>query len=335
MTNTRQQEEFIKGIVSLVKDLDGSQLSRKAAFEAGTISQDEAEKYLQFIWSGPNKLYRMAAALKPALKNRIDYYGIGRKLLMVDEIPVGELPFRDKDIPEFGAVKVAALGNPPLIEYGIRRIVFPTFQLARAYRVSYDDLLVRLFPIFDRAKERVAIATAIAEDKEIFALLKLASEVGPNPWVQVTPGSPITKGAIFDAAGLLENNQLQAFSLVMNPIRYRELMKGLTSTEIDQVTLNVITETGGIGSAWGMNLLVSTKIDASAIYLTTTPEKLGLIPLRKDFESKVADLPWKSAYYVCSYENIGFGIHNTYGVIRIEMAGRSYTPGAYNEVPQF
>jgi len=332
------KDKLLEEITKLVKSIDGSQLSRTAAnTEVGTIDA-EKERLFKFLWTGPNRLQRVAAALKAPLKERIDYYGIGRQLLEVDEIPVGELPFRDKDIPEFAAVKVAAFGAPPLIEYRVKRIIFPTFQLSRAYRVAYDELLVRLYPIFDRAKERVSIATAIAEDKEIFRLLDVASNVGPNAWFSVTgAGILLTRSVLADALAVIEGNQLQVGAIVMHPKRYTEIRKW-NSTDLDQVTLNKITETGSVGSIMGTKLLVSPKMDQDAVYVVTTPQKLGLIPLRKDMEVKVADLPWKSAYYVVSYENLGFGIYNTYGVVRIEFGGRTKSTPVGNVVdhnPQF
>jgi len=336
--NSVEKDKLLEEMVKLVKSIDASQLSRTAAnTEAGTIDA-EKERLFKFLWTGPNKLQRVAAALKAPLKERIDYYGIGRQILELDEIPVGELPFRDKDIPEFASVKVAAFGAPPLIEYRVKRIMFPTFQLSRAYRTAYDELLVRLYPVFDRAKERVAIATAIAEDKEIFRLLDVASNVGPNAFINVTgSGLLLTRSVLADAMAVIEGNQLQVGAIIMHPKRYTEIRKW-DSTDLDQVTLNKITETGSIGSVFGTKLLVSPKMDQDAVYVVTTPQKLGLIPLRKDMEVKVADLPWRSAYYTVSYENIGFGIYNTYGVVRIEFASRSKsvpTASVVDHFPQF
>ena len=184
-------------------------------------------------------------------------------------------------------------------------------------------MLVRLYPVFERAKERVAIATAIAEDTEIFKLLDAAAHVGPNDFINVSGGGVLlTRSVLADAMALIEGNQLQVGSIIMHPKRYKDIRKW-DSQDLDQVTLNKITETGSIGSILGAKLAVSPKADPDAVYVVTTPQKLGLIPLRKDMEVKVADLPWRSAYYICSYENIGFGIYNTYGVVRIEFANRA------------
>jgi hypothetical protein len=334
------KERLLEEVVKLVKSIDSDQISRQAAStEAGAIDA-EKERLFKFLWTGPNRLQRVAAALKAPLKERIDYYGIGRQILELDEIPVGELPFRDKDIPEFAAVKVAAFGAPALIEYRIKRIVFPTFQLSRAYRVAYDELLVRLYPVFDRAKERVSIATAIAEDREVFRLLDAASNVGPNAFIDASTGTGgvyLTRSILADALAVIESNQLQVGCVIMHPKRYKDIRKW-KHDDLDQVTLNKITETGSVGSILGVKLLVSPKADENAAYVVTTPQKLGLIPLRKDMEVKVADLPWRSAYYVCSYENLGFGIYNTYGVVRIEFNNRVKTVPAGNVVdhnPQF
>ena len=51
------------------------------------------------------------------LRTRLDYVGIGRKLLETDLLPQGAVPRYDKDFPEVPAVKISARGNPPTIEY--------------------------------------------------------------------------------------------------------------------------------------------------------------------------------------------------------------------------
>jgi len=66
-------------------------------------------------------------------------------------------------------------------------------------------------------------------------------------------------------------------------------------------------------------LLVSPKVNPNQVYVTTTPNKLGRIPLRKEMEIKIWDYVVKAAFVVLAWEQIGFGIHNTYGVSRLEF----------------
>lgn len=315
---TPPSEDLVKAIVDAINSQNrrGSAFAAKVEGAAGVVHEDIKETQFQFIKGQPEGLRRIAAVMQEPLKERIDYYGIGRRLLLVHEVPIGDFPIYDKDIPEFASVAFAALGGPIRAEYRIRRIQIPTFGLGRIYRFGYEEQQVRLFPIFDRAKERVAISIAIAEDLHIFKLLDVASLVGPNPVLDNL--GMITRVTLANAYGVIAGNQLIPASVVMHPDTYKDILKW-GSADLDQVTLNVTTETGLIGELFGMKLLVSPKAKKSALYVTTTPTKLGRIPIRKDIEVKIFDNVPRTCFDVLAWEQLGFGIHNTYGVVKVAL----------------
>lgn len=72
---------------------------------------------------------------------------IGRKLLLTDEMPQGELPVYDLDISEFPAVVVGARGVPPLVEAHIQRIQIPTASYSISVAVHYEELQIRRYPL--------------------------------------------------------------------------------------------------------------------------------------------------------------------------------------------
>jgi len=80
----------------------------------------------------------------------LDYVAVGRKLLLVDELPQGEIPAYDLDIPEFGAVRVGARGVPPVHEANIKRIEIPTWSLTVDHTIKWEEITVRRYPAFDR-----------------------------------------------------------------------------------------------------------------------------------------------------------------------------------------
>ena len=314
----KQKDQLLENIVKLVQKSSGGAfggMTRKASqTEVGNIDANKKEELFNFVFSGPNGLKRVAYAMQGPLKELLDYHGIGRRLLKVDPIPQGEIPIYDKDIPEFASVRVGNFGTPPLVETRVKRILFPTMQLARNARVAYEDIQIRRYPVFDRAKERVAISMAIAEDREIFNLLNVAATVGPNaPIVHAN----LDRAALADAYQTLASNQLQPAQVIMSPLKYADLLK--LTTDVDQVTLNATTQTGSIGMFFGLQLLVSTKLpDPTMVYVTTTPDKLGRIPLRKELEVKIFDNAPKVSFNVVGWELIGFGIHNSYGALQIK-----------------
>lgn len=316
---SRQKDLLLENIIKLAQGLGADGLSKTAGVaEVGNIDLNkQKEAAFDFVFQGPNGLKRVAFAMQKPLKEKLDYYGIGRRLLMVDPIPQGELPVYDKDIAEFASVRVAAFGTPPMVEAKVKRLVFPTFTLARNQRVPYEEIQVRRYPVFDRAKERVAISMAIAEDREIFGILDTAATVGPNAAVTMA-GGILTKSALADGYRTILSNQLQPAQVVMHPKQYGNILK-TKQDEFDQVTLNVATETGMIGKMLGMQFLVSPKLtNQDNVFVTTTPDKLGRIPLRKELEVKVFDNVPKASYNVLAMEIIGFGIHNAYGVVRLQ-----------------
>ena len=320
--DNKKKDQLIENILAMVNKSNGGpygSLTRTAAqVEVGNVDPKQKEELFNFLFTGPNGLKRVAFAMTGPLKELLDYHGIGRRLLKVDPIPQGEFPIYDKDIAEFASVRVASQGVPPQVETRVKRVQFPTFQLARNARVMYEDIQVRRYPIFDRAKERVAISMAIAEDREVFNILNVASLVGPNPAVSLAAGPFMSRSVLAEAYGVLAGNQLQPAQLVMHPQRYKDILK-YTSDELDQVTLNAATETGSVGVFFGLQLLVSTKLpDPTVVYLTTTPDKLGRIPVRKELEVKIFDNAPKTSFNIVGWQILGFGIHNSFGVVRLQ-----------------
>ena len=247
----------------------------------------------------------------------MDYMAVGRKLLLTDELPQGEIPAYDLDIPEFPAIAVGPRGNPPVMEANIQRIFIPTFSINITSSVHYEEIQIRRFPAFDRAKERTAIANAITEDDQVFTMLAQAVSVGPNTTLTNSTG-PAQRSDFADLLGVLLSRQLAPGAYVMHPMRYIDILKW-GSDQLDQVSLNVIVETGQYGVLHGVRMILSTRVTPTWVYMTTTPDKLGRIPERKAVEVKVVDWPKDTRYYVTSWEQVGFGIHNTAGVASLNL----------------
>jgi hypothetical protein len=59
---------------------------------------------------------------------------------------------------EFAAIRIAGKGIPPMQEIGIKRLLIPTWTLSIISKINWEDVTIRRYPAFDRAKERTAIA---------------------------------------------------------------------------------------------------------------------------------------------------------------------------------
>lgn len=292
----------------------GTPLTRKAS---DPVPAEQKEQIFSTLFQGPNGLKRVAFAMQTPLKDRLDYVAVGRKLLLVDELPQGEVPVYDLDIPEFTAVKVAARGTAPIVETNVRRIEIPTFVISVTESVKWEEVQIRRYPVFDRAKERTAIANALEEDKIVFDLLEEAANASGNTPVATT--APVSRALYADLYGSIASRQLVVGAYVIHPTVYKDILK-MKSDEFDQVSLNITTETGQFGVLFGSRLIVSTRVPEKRVYAVTTPDKLGRIPERKAVEIKIWDNVKEQEYDIVSWEQVGFGIHNVFGVQSANIA---------------
>jgi hypothetical protein len=290
---------------------------KKAAAETVPVSPEIAEQAWAKLLASPNWAKRVAFVMQTPLKNRLDYVAVGRKLLLVDELPQGEIPVYDLDIPEFGAVKIAARGTAPIVETNVKRVEFPTFPISVNDVVKWEEISIRRYPVFDRAKERTAIASAIAEDLEIFKLIKAASDVSPNTPIDVA--RPLSRNYFAKLYATIAKMQLIPSVYIMNPVYYEDILSW-DAKDLDQVSLNVIIETGQFGVLHGVKLILATKMEEGYIYGLTTPDKLGRLPERKSVEIKIWDNVPQQQFDIVAWEQIGMGIHNTHGVTRLNVA---------------
>ena len=311
-------------------------LVRTASNKVVTASEQQAinakrEQTFNMYFNSPDGLKRIAFAMTAPLKTRLDYVGIGRKLLMVDTIPAGEIPFYDLDMPEFGAVKIAARGQAPAFEQAIKRITIPTFEVTVNEVIKKMELSVRRYDVFNRGKERVAIAMAIAEDDLIFELVDSAVKHQTNQYT--TYGASATdivrKADFATMLGKIAEKQLIAKTYLLGARTQADLLKW-DSNDLDQVSLNIQLETGNFGSIFGVRTVVSTRLDQvvnkldntvkQPIFALTTPDKLGRIPERKAVEVSIFDNIPKLQYDILGYEILGMSIYNIGGVEGIKHA---------------
>lgn len=316
----KSQDNFINQLAMAISGMKkggqlGGALNRQASvpFLPGIPEAKMDSAIASMINAGPIGFKRLAYSLQVPLKVKLDYISVDRKILLVDELPQGDFPIYDLDIPEFGAVKLSALGSPVTFETKIKRTQFPTFVIGIDEPVKYEDQNVRRYPVFDRAKERVAIALAIAEDDECMRILAAAAAVTPNAPLT---GSAVSKTLLADAVGRITKNQLIAATVLMNPVEYADLLK-FNSTDLDQVSLNAVVETGYFGGIFGMQLIVSTRCPVGHVYVLTTKDKLGRLPERKKVEVKIFDNVPQGQYDIYGWEQIGMGIHNVAGLQEI------------------
>jgi len=319
----RQRDQFIDSLIAQASVAQGggqgfdiqatSPSSPEGAFNDGLETLFAQE------FARPGGFNRIAYAMHPILKKRLDYHAIGRNnVLVLDTINTGDVPFYDTDLQEYQAVFLAGRGIPTRVGTVSKRFQLPTSLLGAVQEVPYEEIPIRRFPVFDRAKERVAIAIAIGEDDAIIGtggVVDVAGNVGPNGTVI---GSALDRFNIAETAARIVDKQLQIGAILMHSVQFAQVWKW-SSNELDQVTLNKIVETGYIGTYLGAKLLISTRVPRTKVFLLTTPDKLGRIPERKAVEVKIFDNVPNFKYDIAAMEIIGLGIYNTAGVAVLQV----------------
>lgn len=249
------------------------------------------------------------------LRSKLDYVGIGRKLIETDLLPQGVVPVYDKDFAETPAVKISARGNPATVEGWSERIEVPTFEIATLRSIKYAEISIRRFNALDRTKDKAAFELKIAEDDEIFSLIAAAATTSAQ---NVNVATAITVSGIADAMAQVEQHRLVAGNILMHPLKFAGVRKW-NFEDLDQVNFQALLETGLFASIFGANIYVSDRASSSAIYTMALPKQLGRMPIRYDVEIKPFDYPPEREVLFSVYENVGMSIYNTNGVCKITI----------------
>lgn len=115
----------------------------------------------------------LAQAMVEPIRRSLDYQGVGRRLLMVDELPQGALPRYERDVASIAHIVARQGINPDQIIEG-EEILVPTFEVASNPTVRLSDIRARRFNIVDRVTENAIRDIQNEEDRNIFAALYAA-----------------------------------------------------------------------------------------------------------------------------------------------------------------
>lgn len=284
--------------------------------EAATLT--EKERLVSSILNDPTgrSLRRLAYAMTEPLRVRLDYVGIGRKLLQTDLLPQGVIPRYDRDYPEVPAVKVSSRGNPPTVTGWSDFEEVNTFELATLRAIKYAEISIRRFNALDRTKDKAAFELKIAEDDIIFSAIDTAATTSG---LNTNVATSVTRGALAFSFADIEANRLAVGNILMHPRAFRGIRGTWTQTDLDQVNMQGLLETGWFASLWSAKIWVSDRLSqltngANKIFVMSLKEQLGRFPIRYDVEIKPFDYPPERVVLFSVYENIGILVHNTNGV---------------------
>lgn len=281
-------------------------VSREAQLQKLAAKESE----LRLAISTRTGLTKIAANLSSPVRQKLDYAGIGRKFGIVEPWPDGMPMIYDNDVDEFTAVKIGANGTARFIEISVERVELEPFEIVARPKIPYRELSSRLYQVLARTKDRLSQSMQLREDLNVFALMEDASQVYYTTQAVTTY---LTKAALAVAFSPIEANRLIVENVLMSAYGVSGIRRW-AYTDLDEIALQEVRQTGYLGSIWGAKLFISDQLQSGVFYPTAGPEFLLWMPIRRDFEAIPADDPDHLLLGFVGYELLGMSIINARGV---------------------
>ena len=255
----------------------------------------------------------LAQAMVEPIRRSLEYQGVGRKLLMVDELPQGALARYERDVAAIAWVIPRRGAVPDQIQEG-EEVLVPTFEIAANPTVRLSEIKARRFYIVDRAQIKAKEAIQKEEDTNIFNALSAAV-----PATQiVTNTGTLTILALNEAFRLIEQHDLVSAKIVCHAFQYASI-RTFGKDFYDEATQREIITTGLYGHLWIADIHVSSRMLSTTVLVVASPETVGAFPIRQDITVLPADDPKKLRLGWVIYEEVGIVVINDYAISRITM----------------
>lgn len=278
-----------------------------------------AEAALERALRSKDGISRIAAAMTNPVKRMLDYKAIGRQLLVVENnYPEGMPLVYDKDLEPIPAVKVGPMATARLIDCAPERMTLDEFEIVSRVKVPYKELYTRRYKVLNRGKERLAEGVGIREDIIIFSLIDAASTFGGTYGNSpINEATALSKGSLSRAFAQIKNRRLIPKSILVNPIGTSGVQRWQWQ-ELDQDGIKEVRQSGYLGNLWGASFYESDLMNNNKAFVTSDPEFLGWMPIRKDVEIQGADDPDNLRLGFVAYELLGIAITNVSSVASVE-----------------
>ena len=260
---------------------------------------------------------RIAASIQEPLRSLRDYVSVGRKTLMVDELPDGALPIYDKDV-DTPAYIVAEEGDSIQKIVKSDRILVPLFELASLPKVPFTQVKERRFDIVRRIKQKAKDELFRAEDNKIFATMQAAGDNNTTNLTITEAAADFNMETIVEAFAAVERHGLRVDKIVCNPNEYR-VFRNAGRDYVDFETQRELLRTGFMGSVYGASIYQSVEVPEGRLFVITEPDYLGVFPVRIDLTVIPADDPVARVFGWSIFEQVGISIYSELGLVQIEV----------------
>jgi hypothetical protein len=281
----------------------------------GLTNEQKQEIIAQALATDEGRVALAQAMVEP-IRRSLEYQAVGRKLLMVDELPQGALARYERDVAATATVVSRRGAVPDQIQEG-EEILVPTFEIAAHPTVRLSEVKARRFYIVDRAQIKAKEAIQKEEDTNIFnALIAAADNRGDQV---VTVIGNLTPASLNSAFREIEQHDLVATKIVMHANQFASV-RTFGKDFYDEATTREIITTGLYGHLWTADIHISSRMDSSTVLVVASPDTVGAFPIRQDITVIPADDPKKLRLGWVIYEEVGIVVVNDYAVSKIEVS---------------
>jgi len=285
------------------------------ALAKNSLTDSQKEEIIAQALNTDEGRVALAQAMVEPIRRSLEYQAVGRKLLMVDELPQGALARYERDVAAIAHVIARRGAVPDQIQEG-EEILVPTFEIAAHPTVRLSEIKARRFYIVDRAQIKAKEAIQKEEDTNIFAALTAAANtLGTQV---VTNVGTLTTASLNTAFRLIEQHDLVATKIVLHANQYASI-RTFGKDFYDEATTREIITTGLYGHLWTADIHVSSRMETDEILVVASPDTVGAFPIRQDITVLPADDPKKLRLGWVIYEEVGIVVINDYAVSLIQV----------------
>lgn len=278
----------------------------------------EKEALIAQALESPEGRVALAQAMVEPIRRALEYQAVGRKLLMVDELPQGAYARYEKDARATAWVISRRGAVPDMIIEG-EEILVPTFEIATNPQIRLSEVKARRFYIVDRAQIKGKEAIQKEEDLNIFNAIGAAVTAANTV---VSSGGALTINALNNAFATIEGHDLTVGKIVCHALRYADI-RSWGKTVYDEATTKEVLSTGLFGHLYTADIHVSSKVATDTVYLLAPAEYVGALPIRQDITVIPADDPKRLRLGFVIFEEIGVTIINSYAVAKVTVSSGS------------
>ena len=278
----------------------------------------ERESLIAQALDTPQGRVALAQAMVEPIRRALEYQAVGRKLLMVDELPQGAYARYEKDVRAVAHVISRRGAVPDMITEG-EEILVPTFEIATNPTIRLSEVKARRFYIVDRAQIKAKEAIQKEEDLNIFNAINAAVDAAHTV---VSTGGTLTLNALNQAFATIEQHDLTVGKIICHALRYADI-RNFGKTVYDEATQKEVLTTGLFGHLFTADIHVSSKCPTDTVFLLAPAEYVGAFPIRQDITVLPADDPKKLRLGWVIYEEIGIVIINSYACAKVTVTAGS------------